>query len=179
MTAVAEERKTKPGIVSRIRRTPRNVAILSAVCLVLAVATGVLAFFWMNGNGADTARTNAVSAAETDVPELLSYSSATFSSDLAKAEAATTPQFRSTYEKLMTSQIEPSAKAHQVVTSSTVSAAAVVNAQPKSAALLLFLNQQTKTATKAEPVLNSIAVQVEMTNVNGTWLVAGMTPPHQ
>lgn len=168
MTAIAGRRP---------RRASKTVVILTAVIVALAVAAGGLGYYWqMQQQAANDARTSATTAAETDVPALLSYTFSTFSSDLAKAEADTTSHFRSTYANLMTSQIEATAKANQVVTEATVSASSVITAQPDSVTLLMFLNQQTKTKAKAESVLNDTAVRVVMRKVNGTWLVDNLTP---
>lgn len=158
------------------QRMSRTAVILAVVVVALAVATGVLFFVWQSQQAVISARNAAVTAASQKVPSLLSYSYSSFGSDLARAEAATTGQFRSTYGNLMTSQIEPAAKQHQVVTQATVSGASVISAQSGSATLLMFLNQQTKTNAKQESVLNDTAVRVVMRKVNGAWLVDNLQP---
>ncbi|HEY2266861.1 MAG TPA: hypothetical protein VGI96_29860 [Streptosporangiaceae bacterium] len=158
------------------QRASRSVVILAAVVVVLAVVTGVLFFKWQSAQAAGDARTGAVTAATQKVPALLSYSYSSFDSDLTQAETDTTSQFRATYGKLMTGQIEPTAMQNKVVTQATVSGTSVISAQPGSATLLMFLNQQTKTNAKQESVLNDTAVQVSMRQVNGTWLIDNMVP---
>lgn len=165
----------KAGRRPRLPRN-RNVLILSAVCVVLAAATAALAFLYVVQQQASSARNDAVKAATAKVPELLSYTFSSFSTDLAKAEADTTPSFRSTYSKLMTGQIEGPAKQNQVVTSAAVSNASVISASGSKATLLMFLSQQTKTKAKAESVLNDTAVRVTMRKVGGNWLIDGLTP---
>lgn len=154
----------------------RNVLILSAVCVVLLVATAVLAFIYVQQEQDNSASTDATNAATTDVPELLSYTFSSFSTDLAKAEAVTTPTFRSTYSKLMTTQIEGPAQQNQVVTSAAVTNSSVISASGSKVTLLMFLSQQTKTKAKAESVLNDNAVRVTMRKEGGRWLVDDVTP---
>lgn len=169
---------SKVSRAKRRMRLPkdRNVLILSAVCVVLFVATAVLAFFYVVQQQANSARNDATSAATTDVPELLSYTFSSFSTDLSKAEAVTTPKFRATYSKLMTGQIEGPAKQNQVVTSAAVSNSSVISASSSKVTLLMFLSQQTKTKAKQESVLNDNAVRVTMRKTGGKWLVDDITP---
>jgi Mce-associated membrane protein len=161
------------------RRVPASGPVLAALLIVvtgLAVAAGVLLVRVQAGQAAQTARTASVTAAEREVPVLLSYSYQSFSADLARAQGDTTGGFRSRYVQLMTGQVQRAAMANHVVTQASVSAASVVDAQPGSATLLLFLAEQTKTDAKQQPVLNDTALRVTMREVNGTWLVAGLLP---
>jgi Mce-associated membrane protein len=168
------------SLVAGLRpRASRPAAVLVALVVVvtaLAVATGVLFAKWQSARAAGSARTAAVAAAKQKVPALLSYAYQTFATDLARAEADTTPQFRATYGKLMTGHVEPTAMQDHVVTQASVSASSVVDSGPGTVTLLMFLSQQTKTDAKQESVLNDTAVQVTMSDVNGTWLVSGLTP---
>lgn len=165
------------AIAGRWRQRPSlPVVILSVVVVLLAVGTGVLFFQWQSAQATVSARSAAMTAAKQKVPALLSYSYTSFGTDLAQAEADTTPQFRGTYGNLMTGQIEQAAKKNQVVTQATVSDTSVISARPGTATLLMFLSQQTKTSAKQESVLNDTAVQVVMRQVNGAWLVDNLLP---
>ena len=159
-----------------VSRAAVAIAALVIVVAALAVSTGVLFVAARSGQAAQDARSGSVAAAKQQVPVLLSYSYQSFRSDLARAEADTTGSFRATYTQLMTSEIGPTAALNHVVTQTTVSGASVIDAGPGRATLLLFVSEQTKTATKAEAVLNENAVRVTMRQVGGTWLVAGLTP---
>jgi Mce-associated membrane protein len=152
------------------------VIALVPVVVVLAVATLVSFLRWQSANAADSARSAAVTAANRRVPALLSYSYQTFGTVLAQAKTDTTPQFGATYAKLMSGQVEPQAIKDHVVTQATVSGTAVESTGSGGVTLLMFLNQQTKTDAKAQSVLNDTAVRVTMQDVNGTWLVANLTP---
>jgi Mce-associated membrane protein len=154
-------------------------AVAAALIIVvagLAIATGVLLVRWRSSQSAQDAQTASVAAAKQEVPALLSYSYQAFRADLARAEADTTGKFRATYMKLMSGQVEPAAMHNHVVTQASVSAASVIDAEPGTATLLLFLSEQTKTDAKQEAVLNDTAVRVTMREVNGAWLVAGLVP---
>ena len=176
MTAIVGRWRSGAHSFPSRRRVSPAVIVLVVVIIALAVATGILFVRWQSARAVDSARSAAVSAADKTVPTLLSYSYQTFGADLAKAEANTTPQFRTTYAKLMSSQVESVAKQDHVVTQATVSGTAVESAQSGSATLLLFVSQQTKTSAKSESVLNDTAVRVTMQDVNGTWLVSDLTP---
>lgn len=165
---------------SRARSAPSRPAVVPVVLVLMvagfAVAAGILFVRWQSARAADSARSAAVGAAQRQVPALLSYSYQSFASDLAHAEADTAPQFRSTYAKLMTGQVEPAAMRNHVVTTSAVTGTAVESADSGGVTLLMFVSQQTKTDAKQESVLNDTAVRVTMREVSGAWLVAGLTP---
>lgn len=167
MTALAGRWRGRPAT---------TVIVLAAVVFVLIVADVVLLLVWRSQRSADGARADAVTAATTKVPSLLSYSYSSFGSDLAHAESNVTSQFWDTYGHLMTTQIEPAARQGHVVTQATVAGTSVISAGSGTATLLMFLDQQTKTSAKTESVLNDTAVRVVMRQVNGTWLVDGLTP---
>ncbi len=162
----------------RERGSRSAVVLVSLVIVVagLAAASGLLLARMLAGQQAQDAQTASVAAAKREVPALLSYSYQTFGGDLAHAAADTTGAFRGTYQKLMSGQVEQAAVAGHVVTQAAGSGASVIDAGPGTATLLLFLSEETKSDAKAEPVLNDTAVRVTMQDVNGTWLVAGLTP---
>jgi Mce-associated membrane protein len=168
------------GSIARWRpRLPQStigLATLAIVVVAFAAATGVLGFMWQSAQASQDAGTASMAAAQQKIPALLSYTAGSFQSDVARAEADSTPGFRGTYGHLMTTQIEPTALKEHVVTAATVSDTSVVSASSDSATLLVFVNQQTKTDAKAESVLNDTAIKVTMKNVGGNWLVDNMTP---
>jgi Mce-associated membrane protein len=166
------------GTRAHRERRPVSLAVIALVpvVVVLAVAAVILFLRWQSGKAADSARTAAVTAANQEVPALLSYSYGSFGAALAKAKADTTPQFGATYTKLMSGQVESQATKDQVVTQATVSGTAIETSGSGSVTLLMFLNQQTKTNAKAQAVLNDTAVRVTMQSVNGTWLVGNLAP---
>lgn len=164
---------------ARQPRGPGSAVVPAALLIVvvgLAAATGVLFARVRSGQAAQDARTASVAAARHEVPALLSYSYQGFRADLRRAAADTAGEFRATYLRLMTGQVEPAAIAGHVVTQASVSGASVITAGPGTATLLLFLNEQTRTDARQEAVLNDTAVRVTMREVNGTWLVAGLIP---
>ena len=167
------------AVAARRPQAARPTVAMAALVIVvaaLAVAAGVLALRVRSSQAAQNARTASVAAAQREVPALLSYSYQSFTASLAHAAADTTGAFRSQYLRLMSSQVEQRAMASHVVTQASVSAASVIDAQPGSATLLLFLSEQTKTDAKRQAILNDTAVRVTMREVNGTWLVAGLVP---
>lgn len=157
-------------------RAPWTVVILAVVVVALIVADVILLLAWQSQQAVSNARTAAVAAANEKVPTLLSYSYSTFGTALTRAESNVTDQFWGTYGHLMTSQIEPAAKKDQVVAQASVTGTSVVSAQPGTVTLLMILDQQTKTNTRTESVLNNTAVRVVMQKVNGTWLVDDLLP---
>ena len=59
----------------------------------------------------------------------------------------------------------------QVTTTATVIKAAVSEMHPNSAVVLLFLKQKTTSKDKPDPVITSSSLKVELTKVNGSWLI--------
>lgn len=161
--------------VEMARPGPR-MGVIAAVALALAVGAAVFTGLKAYGANADAeARTDALSAAKTRVPALLSYENATLEDDLARALDQTTGAFRDDYAKILTDVVTPTAGERRISTSASVSAAGVVSGGRDEVVVLLFLTQTT-TAKGDRSSVSGSRVEVTMTRVGDDWKIAGLKP---
>lgn len=157
---------------SRLSRTRTIAAVVIALAMAAAAFTGLQA--QRSASEAD-ALTEALSAAETRVPDLLSYDNATLADDLARALDQTTGSFTSDYEKILTDVVTPTAQERTISTSAEVSAAGVVSGDRDQVVILLFLTQTT-TAADAGSSVSGSRVEVTMARSGDSWKIAGLEP---
>jgi len=154
--------------------TRRRLLALGAVLagLALAVFAGVQAY--VAASTAD-ARADALDAAKTRVPVLLSYDKATLDEDLDRAMDQTTGSFADDYEKILTEVVEPTAKRRGISTEASVSAAGVVSGDRDEVVVLLFLTQTT-TAKGDRSSVSGSRVEVTLKRAGDDWKIAGLEP---
>jgi hypothetical protein len=145
-------------------------AVLAA--LALAVLAGVQAY--VAASTAD-ARADALDAAKTRVPVLLSYDKATLDEDLDRALDQTTGSFADDYEKILTEVVEPTAKRRGISTEASVSAAGVVSGDRDEVVVLLFMTQTT-TAKGDRSSVSGSRVEVTLKRAGDDWKIAGLQP---
>lgn len=113
----------------------------------------------------------AVKAASDGAVALLSYSPETLDHDFANAKARISDHYLSYYQGFAERIVAPSAQRGRVTTAATVVRAAASELQPDSAVVLVFLRQKTSSKDKPQPTVTSNSLRVELTNVNGSWLI--------
>lgn len=148
------------------------IVMLAVVGLGAAVTFGVLA-----DRAADRARdrNEALAAAKSRVPVLLSYDHRTLETDLARAKDQTTGRFRTDYADLLDGPVADAATQKRISTKATLSGAGVVRATELRVTVLVFLTQTT-VAPGAEPSVSASRVEVRMQQAGNGWKVAGLTP---
>lgn len=157
--------------MSRRRFTTIGV-LLVALAFALALVVGWKAHL----SAADAeARTDALAAAKTRVPDLLSYRNATLGADLDRAASQTTGSFAADYKKILTDVVEPTAGKQGISTSASVSAAGVVSGDRHQVVVLVFLTQST-TARGGRSSVSGSRVEVTLTPVGSGWKIAGLKP---
>lgn len=176
MTIEKTERAT--ALVDETEQIDRSLllrwAIVALVVLALAAAVvfGVLA-----DRASERARdrSDALAAAKSRVPVLLSYDHRTLEADLARSKDQTTGRFRTDYAELLDGAVAEAATRKQISTKATLSGAGVVRATGSQVTVLVFLTQTT-VAPGAEPSISATRVEVRMQQVGNGWKVAGLTP---
>ncbi|KRA28053.1 MULTISPECIES: hypothetical protein [unclassified Nocardioides] len=150
---------------------------LLAVVAVLVGLTAVLAAGWQAHRSAEraAARVDALSAARTRVPDLLSYDAGTLERDLDRALDQTTGDFADDYRKILADVVEPTAKSRGITTKASVSAAGVVSGGTDEVVVLVFLTQTT-TATGDRSSVSGSRVEVAMERVDEVWKISGLEP---
>lgn len=155
--------------------SPRG-RLVAAVVLVLAVGAAVFTGLQAREATASAdARSEALTAAKTRVPDLLSYENATLTDDLARALDQTTGSFADDYGTILTDVVTPTATERKISTSASVSTAGVVRGDADEVVVLLFLTQTT-TAADAGTSVSGSRVEVTMTRDGEDWKIAGLKP---
>ena len=145
-------------------------AVLAA--LALTVFAGLQAHL---AAAASDARDDALDAAKTRVPLLLSYDKATLDEDLDRALDQTTGSFADDYEQILTDVVGPTAQRRGISTNATISAAGVVSGDRDEVVVLLFLTQTT-TAKGDRSSVSGSRVEVTMERDGDEWKIAGLMP---
>jgi Mce-associated membrane protein len=174
------ENKTAAENVSDVEpsksRLPLIAGALGVVALVFAVLVGWLGYGTIQDAAAESARTEAVAAAQEQAVAMLAYDFENVDEQTAAAAEGLTGDFRDEYMNLMQNIIAPGAKEKSISVQVNVQASSVVSADADHAVTLLFLNQITTSSENPEAVSSGSRVRVELENQDGRWLVNRLTP---
>jgi Mce-associated membrane protein len=166
---------------TRTKRLPRR-RLLAALLITLVVASAALAgsllyFQYRPDQATDAAAAkSAITAASDGTVAILSYSPETLDRDFSSAKSRLTGDFLSYYTKFTQEIVAPAAKQKSVKTSAVVVRAAVSEIHQSSAVVLVFVNQSTVSADRAEPSLTSSSVLVTVTKAGDNWLISSFNP---
>jgi Mce-associated membrane protein len=145
-------------------------AVLVVVALVLTA--GTLALKARSDDRAESARTDAVAAAESHAVDLLSYDYRHLDRDFARAHKVLTGQFADDYTKTTRTAVRPTAVQVKAVVKADVAASSVVRAAPNRVVVLLFVNQTTTSTRLDGPKVDLNRVVLTLDRVDGKWLVS-------
>ncbi|GAA3121076.1 hypothetical protein GCM10010466_10000 [Planomonospora alba] len=151
---------------------------LAAVALALAVAVGVMLADLGRLRADEEAGRQALAAARSVAPDMLSYDYRTIEQDLARAAGYATGELTEHYRRL-SATLAPSARRQRTVQSATVAGAAVESAGPDRAEVLLFVNMSTSRTPSGEEAprrrVSQNRARFVMVKQDGRWLVAGLS----
>lgn len=178
-TAVLDRSTTPAPVAPSVRRARRSPDwLLLAACVVavaLAVSAAALLLKARTADRAESARTEAVAAAESRAVDLLGYDYRHLDRDFARAKAGLTGSFRGDYAETTESVVRPTAeKVHAVVTAE-VAASSVVSSSQNRVVVLLFVNQTTTSTRVQGPQVDLNRVRMTMDRVGGDWKVSKVT----
>ena len=161
-------------------RRPVKLAPLVLV-LLLAVSGALAAWLYVKQYRPDeqtdaAAAQSAVDAARDGLVALLSYKPDTLDQDITAAKSHLTGDFLNYYDQFTRDVVTPAAKEKKLTTTAQVLGAAVSELHPKSAVVLLFVNQATVSKDRPDPAMASSSVLVSLTKVHGKWLIAKFEP---
>lgn len=155
---------------------PRTRVITLATVLALALVAVIVTILGArNAQASASARSDALQAAKTRVPALLSYRAESLADDLAVAGQQTTGNFAADYAKILTTVVKPTATKNGISTDAEVSAAGVVSGTADKVVVLVFLTQTTTNKAQRQSVSGS-RVEVTMQRTGNTWKIAGLQP---
>jgi len=124
----------------------------------------------------DAVAQSAVNAARDGTVALLSYKPDTLDRDFAAAKSHLTGDFRNYYDQFTKQVVTPAAQTKGVTTTAQVVGAAASELHPKSAVVLIFVDQATASKERPDPAMASSSVLVSLTKVHGDWLITKFDP---
>ncbi|MCQ4084054.1 hypothetical protein NGB36_26595 [Streptomyces sp. RB6PN25] len=178
-SGTAAETDTQPQAPPR--RPSRLVLVLVLLILAGSAATAVLGLQHRDADSSRQARADALAAARTAAPVILSYDYRHLARDFAAADSHLTGPFRDQYRKTTQTVVGPTAARYHGIVKATVAqptgglpAASVVSATPDSAVVLLFMNQVTTSTQISGPRLDLDRVRMTLTSTPGGWKVSAV-----
>ncbi|MFJ1877461.1 hypothetical protein [Streptomyces sp. KS_5] len=155
--------------------------VLGVLLLAALVATAVLGWQYRDGHRTESARTQALTAAQKAAPLVLSYNYRHLDKDFARARAHLTGGFHAEYGKTTKAVVGPTAKKYRAIVKATIAApatgtpaASVVSASPDKVVVLLFINQVTESTQVSGARVDLNRVRMTMTRTDGGWKVSGV-----
>jgi Mce-associated membrane protein len=166
---------------SAARRNSLLSAVLAVLVVVGVVVGTLLASAYRHGDSTQRARTQALSAARTAAPAILSYDYRHLDRDFAAALSHLTGPFRDEYRRTTSTVVAPTAKQYHGVVKATVAqpaggeqAASVVSASPGKVVVLLFMNQLTTSTRLDTPRLDLNRVRMTLTHTADGWKISAV-----
>jgi len=158
----------------RAAGAPLWLAVVLGVLVLIGVAATVLAATLPSGAGSTGQRDQALSAAKTEVPLILSYSYKTFDADVAKAKAQLTGRAVTDYGSAMASSIKPTALKAKAVVQAQTDGAGVESVSPdgQQVTVVVFGEQKVTNSSLSAPRTDLFRVRATLNLVSGRWLVA-------
>jgi hypothetical protein len=162
-------------------RSAGPLAIVTAVCVVLALAAAVLLAVTARTNShhraVAAARTAALDAAKRETAVALTYDYRSLDADFQRAEAGMSRKFRANYARTAASSVAPLATKTHAITTGTIAAGGVVSATPDTARILVFANQTVENKLlNATSRLDRSVIEVTMVKENGRWVIDNLQP---
>lgn len=155
----------------------RSILATALVAAAIGVAAGLFFFQYRPDQRiGDAAAHQAVQAASDGAVAVVSYSYDNLDRDFAKAKSLSTGEFLAYYNKFSEQYLAPAAREGKLTATATVLRAALSELQPDSAVVLVFLNQNTASKEKPQPLTTASSVLVTLTKLNGSWLIAKLDP---
>ena len=155
----------------------RPISATALVIATIAVAAGLFFFQYRPAQRiGDAATHQAVQAASDGAVAVVSYSYDHLDDDLARAKSLSTGEFLAYYTKFSQEFIAPAARKGKLTATAKILRAAVSEMHPDSAVVLVFMNQNTASKEKPEPLTTASSVLVTLTKVNGSWLISKLDP---
>jgi Mce-associated membrane protein len=163
------------------RRRRRALVGTAVLAVVLVAAAGLTAWLYFAQFRPDPQTSPAVAQTVLDEAKqgtvaTLSYSPEHLDKDLDTAKSYLTGDFLKYYSQFTDDVVRPAVKNKQVSTTANVARAAVSDLAPDKATVLVFVNQATTSADRAEPSMTASSVKVTLDRVDGKWLIAAFDP---
>jgi Mce-associated membrane protein len=155
--------------------------VLAVLGALTAVAVGAAAYFVTQAQRAEAyqeALVRGSAAAENAAGPVLSYSHETLEADRDAAAKFLTDEYREKYVDTYELVLEGAPQAKATVEAKVLASAPMLTGEkrdPDRVSVLVFVDQATVSAADSEPKRFLNRAQFDMVNVDGTWLVDGIT----
>lgn len=181
--AVVEEDDVQPprtvAVESRVWVASRWKGIaLTALVLAAAVLASVLYVndFRPSRQTDAVAEQVAIDAASSATVALLSYSPETLDRDMDRARSLMAGEFLTYYGKFTAEVVAPAVRERGIKASAQVLNSALMEMQPNTAKVLIFLNQETVSRDRPDPALTASSVVVSLVKADDNWLISALDP---
>jgi Mce-associated membrane protein len=164
------------------RRHLRAIPLIPVILVLALLAAGGLAAWvyfsqYRPDEATDAAASqSAVNAARDGTVAMLSYKPDSLDRDFAAAKSHLTGDFLNYYDTFTKQIVSPASRDKAVTTTAQVVGAAAAELHPKSAVVLVFVNQVTTSKERPDPSAAASSVLVSLTKVQGTWLINKFDP---
>lgn len=161
------------------RAVARRWRLLAAIgFLAISIAVAAVVYFGPHRDDRQSAAAagQALAAAQQGAVALLSYAPDSLDRDLTDARSHLTGDFLTYYSQFADQILTPAAKQKDVHATATVVRAAVMNAHPDTAQVLLFINQETTSRDNPTPAQAASSVKVGLTRADDTWRISSFDP---
>jgi Mce-associated membrane protein len=165
----------KPPRTTRVRGRASGSQAWLAGLLALAVAAlaafGLVAYRVHRDSQVETARSQALAAAQREAVTILSYDYRHLDADFAAARKVLTGSFARDYRATTSKVVRPGAEQYHAVVKAEVAAGSVVSGSANQVVVLLFVNQTTTSTRLEGPRVDLNRVRLTLVRVDGSWLV--------
>lgn len=107
---------------------------------------------------------------------LLSYGPQTLDADMERARSVMIGDFQTYYSKFTEEMVAPAVRDKGVRAAAQVVDSALMEIEPDTAKVLLFLNQETSSRDRPEPAVTASSVVVSLTKSGADWLISALEP---
>jgi Mce-associated membrane protein len=166
-------RSLAPRALEKLRPFLLAVSVIAAVGLAAVV---FIVQYHPDRQVDDAAAHRAIKAASDGAVAFLSYSSDSMDRDFTNARSHLTGEFLTYYDKFTKEFVAPTVQKKNLTQTATVVRAAVSELHPKSAVVLVFLNETTTGNDKQKPLMTPSSARITLTKVNGSWLISKFDP---
>lgn len=152
------------------------VAAMAVLAVLLAATAALAAARTSHRHALDQAREDAIAAAASEVPVVLSYDYRHLQSDFRRAEALLTPRFRADYVRTTAKGVLPLAAKYKAISSADVTAAGAVDNGTDRAVVLVFVSQTVTNSLLSAPRLDRSRINVTLVKTGDRWRIDHLAP---
>lgn len=149
--------------------------LAGAVAVALAGWGGALYWDRTAMRAEQATRTTIPALAATQIPKVFGFDFQTVERSLTEAATLLTPGYRGEFQERVNKDIIPQARDRQIVSQASVVGVGVLEAQPDSGSVLVYMNR-TVTDKSRQSTYDGSRLKVDYQKIDGDWLISYITP---